>query len=218
LFEILTRGEKMSLVVFLNVNEIKETSLSFASIIVALCKTPNVSRVNVWGNLAPDLNKYLDRIPRSVNVQVSESSTPFAKVLQDELLKISPQSMVVVVQDFSYLFLPECFASAATGVVSGFHYCQFEEILNDAPGVVNFAMKYWKAPSYSETLNYTCQASTLVQDLSVFQTYEKPFEILDILKNRKISTPFPSLAAKLPLQNTQSLIPWHQVKQMIEQF
>lgn len=209
----------MSLAVFFNVNEVKETSvLSFASIIVALCKTPNVSRVCIWGNVDPELNKYLDRIPRNVKVELCGTSTPFSSMLQHELTLIAPQTMVSVVQDFSYLFLPECFASAATGVVSGFNYCQFEEIINDAPGVVNFAMKYWKAPSYSETLNYTCQASTLTQDLSVFQTYDKPFEILDILKNRKIATPFPSLAAKLPLQNTPSLIPWQQVRQMIEQF
>lgn len=209
----------MSLSIVLNVNEVRESSLlSFASVIVALCKTPNVSRVIVWGNVAPDLNKYLDRIPRSITVQAVGSTVPFPTFLQNELNSFAPQSMISVIQDFSALFLPECFASTATGVASGFHYCQFEEILNDAPGVLSFAMKYWKAPSYSKTLNYTCQVSTLLQDISVFQSYEDPFEILDILKSRKIATPFPSLAAKLPLTTAPSLIPWQQVKQMIEQF
>jgi hypothetical protein len=139
-------------------------------------------------------------------------------MIQHELASIAPQSMVAVIHEFSALYLPESLAAAAVGIESGLQYCQYEEIVNDTPGVLSFAMKYWKAPSFSETRNFTCQASTLSQDLSVFLTYDKPFEILDIIKSRKIATPFPSLANSLPLTNKPSLIPWQQVKQMIEQF
>ena len=206
------------MIVCLNISNVKSehSLLSFASIIVALSKTPNIVRVCIQGTPSAETSKYLDRIPR--NIPLITSDAPFLTMIQHELGNVAPNSMVVSIEDFSALYLPESLASAAVGVESGLHYCQFEEILNDTPGVLSFAMKYWKAPSFGETKNFACHASTLVQDMSVFLTYEKPFEILDIIKSRKIATPFPSLASQLPLSPKPSLIPWNQVKQMIEQF
>ena len=210
----------MSLVVFLNVSEIKskDALLSFASVIVSLSKTPNISKVFIWGAATHEVTRYIDRIPRSITITQSSHDHSFYTTIFKGLEGVSPQSMIAVIEDFSYMYLPESLVSCATAIESGLHYCQFVEILNDVPGIVSFSTKYWKAPSYTEAKSFMSRASTLSQDQDVFETYAKPFEILDIVKSRKIATPMPSLAAKLPLQNIPSLIPWQQVKQLIEQF
>jgi hypothetical protein len=81
------------------------------------------------------------------------------------------------------------------------------------------ALRFWKLPSFTPDSqgNFMARGVILRNDLDTFADYDRPFEILDAVRGRKIGTPLPSLACALPLNNPPPMIQWPNILQMIEQ-
>lgn len=217
------QGPTQKVVVLVDSSVIQEKAqgkLCMGSLIFALSKTTGISKVVFsYTETLSEIQELLNKIPRSIPVETVQKE--FLPFLRDESQKLSPSDLVLVYSSPLFL-LPDSIASAAVGLAqSGLGYVQFEENTSSEPGVISFAARYWKNPSYtnsSKQHTYMTKAVLLQQDMDIFCKYDQPFEILDVLRGRKIATPMPSLATLLPLPTPNlSLINWQATVSMIEQ-
>jgi hypothetical protein len=195
--------------------------LSLASAIFAISKTPSISKVKVWYGTSKAAEALFNKLPRNVGLETL-SGASFAEALQHGITSVPPSELVFIYQGSPLLLIPESLVSAATAVVHlDLHYAQFEELASQTPVNINFAGRYWKTPSYSSSqVSVVARASTLAMDLEMFALHKDAYSVLDMLRQRKIGTPMPSLACTLPLPPahlTPPMIPWANVKSMIEQ-
>ncbi len=196
--------------------------LSLASVIFAISKTPAISKVKVWYGSSKAAEPLFNKLPRNVSLDCIDAPT-FTDALQQCITQLPSTDLVFVYQGAPLLLIPESLASAATAVMHlDLHYAQFEELPSNFPVNISFAGRYWKTPSYYSTqVPFVARASTLAMDLDVFALHkDTAYSVLDVLRQRKIGTPMPSLACALPLpppQQSPPMIPWANIKGMIEQ-
>jgi len=192
----------------------KNAQLALASTILSMSKIPNMARVCAYGK-----SPLLEKVPRNVKLDFIDGAT-FNDAYRKDLL--TDKSELVYIASSKHVILPEALGCACAAFQSmGIDYAQLEDVqTNHAVMVANAAIRYWKLPSFSSEAqgNFVARASILRADLDTFADYEKPFEILDAVRNRKIGTPLPSLACALPLAaNPPPMIQWPAILQMIEQ-
>jgi hypothetical protein len=204
-----------------SVIDLPQGKLCLGSLIFALSKTQGISRVvfSHTEKLSAQVQDLLNKIPRSILVETKEKE--FLSFLKDESLKLLPSDLVLV-YSLPLFVLPDSIVSGALGLSqAGLSYVQFEENTSTEPGIISFAARYWKVPSYSNSSKrhtFMTKAVHLQQDMEIFSKYDQPFEILDVLRGRKIATPMPSLATSLPLPvPNYPMINWQATVSMIEQ-
>jgi hypothetical protein len=194
--------------------------ICLASLIFALSKTTNLGKVIFSASqpLGPEVQLLVNKIPRGVSVEVVEN-IDFTDFFTQTCTKL-PKGDFVLVYASPLFLLPDSLSVGAAGIVGGNQYIHFEEILNTEPGIINFAARYWKSPSYQNNkgfLTFMTNVSLLQQDQNIFLTHANPFEILDMIRGRKTSTPMPSLATSLPIEQPHPMINWQATISMIEQ-
>jgi len=196
--------------------------VSLASAIFAISKTPSVTKVKVWYGTSKSAEPLFNKLPRNVSLDTVNAET-FNDALKQCISQIPSTELVFVYQGAPFLLIPESLVSASAAIVHlDMHYAQFEELPSSTPVNISFAGRYWKTPSYSSALvPVVARASTLAMDMDMFDVHkDATYSVLDMLRQRKIGTPMPSLACSLPLPPTQQappMIPWANIKAMIEQ-
>jgi hypothetical protein len=213
---------KLQVLVDTSVIDLPQGRLCMGSLIFAISKTQGISRVvfSYSGEkISAQVQDLLNKIPRSITVETVKKE--FMDFLTEETRKMSSSDFVFVYSSPLFL-LPDSIMAAVAGIVQGgLAYTQLEENTSVEPGIISFAARYWKVPSYSNTSKqhtFMTRALTLHQDLEVFVKYDQPFEILDVLRGRKIATPMPSLATSLPMPSPNyPMINWQATISMIEQ-
>jgi hypothetical protein len=205
----------MSLTVYLDVTVSSKTAqLALASSILALSKIPNVARVCAYGSPVP----LLEKVPRSVKLDFMTGET-FEKACFKDIQ--TDKSDLVYVASTKHAVLPEALGCACAAFQSlGVDYVQLEDVPSPHAVMVTYAMRFWKLPSYSAEArsNFVARRLVICNDLDTFVDYAAPFDFLDAVRGRKISTPLPSLSCALPLaSNAPPMIQWPAILQMIEQ-
>jgi hypothetical protein len=192
----------------------KNAQLALASTILSMSKIPNMAKVCAYGR-----SPLLEKVPRNVKLDFIEGAT-FTDAYRKDLL--TDKSELVFVASNKHVILPEALGCACAAFQSmAVDYVQLEDVqTNHAVMIAVAAIRYWKLPSFSSEAqgNFVARASILRADLETFADYDKPFEVLDAVRGRKIGTPLPSLACALPLAaNPPPMIQWPAIIQMIEQ-
>ena len=196
--------------------------VSLASAIFAISKTPSISKVKVWYGTCKGAESLFNKLPRNVALDCIDAPT-FTHAVQQCISQIPSNDLVFVYQGAPLLLIPEALVSAATAILHlDMHYAQLEELPSSTPVNISFAGRYWKTPSYySAQVPIVARASTLAMDMDMLTLHkDTAYSVLDVLRQRRIGTPMPSLACALPLpplQQAPPMIPWGNVKAMIEQ-
>jgi hypothetical protein len=208
-------NQKMFLTVYLDASaQGKNAQLALASAILSLSKIPNMARVCAFGK-----SPLLEKVPRSVKLDFITGDS-FTDAYRKDIL--TDTSDLVFVASSKCIIVPEALGCACAAFQNmGIDYAQLEDVsTSHAVVVAAAALRYWKLPSYSAESqgNFVARGVILRNDLDTFAEYDRPFEILDTVRGRKIGTPLPSLSCTLPLSSTAPpMIQWPNIIQMIEQ-
>ena len=211
---------QMSLVVCINCPKTlsEHDSISLASYVFSISKTPGIKSVCVYGHSSP----ILDKLPRSLGLIEKPLTSSFYEAVFDTCKKeLLPTDLVLVISQLKDLVLPEALQCAALALRKT-DYAFFREFLPQTMTKVEFIdARHWMLGVPAQNIFMT-RVSTLIQDneefrLSKTQEMNLSFDVLSILKHRVLASPVPSLSCPLPLSTSDPpLVPWKQVQELVK--
>lgn len=203
----------------------EDTTLSLASYVFALGKTPAIKLVTLFCDSPPPL---VDKLPRSIPLKIAPRPAKprnfFDSVLSfcatDPGVQVLPIDLVLVVPELNELIVPEAIQCAALAN-RGCHYAFLREKLDSGLAKVEFLeARHWMLGlAQPGGKSFMTKYSTLLQDQEELKDDEGiVFETLTVLKKRVNAAPVPSLSCPLPLSTSSvpPVVPWKQVYDLIK--
>jgi hypothetical protein len=204
----------------------EESTLSLASYVFALGKTPSIKLVTLFCDSPPSL---VDKLPRSIALKIAPRPPRPTKIFESILsfcaspdvgVNVLPIDLVLVVPELNELIVPEAIQCAALAN-RGCNYAFLREKLDGSLTRVEFLdARHWmlgQAQPPGGTL--MTKYSVLLQDQDELKEDDGfLFETLAVLKKRGHATPLPSLSCPLPLSagSVPPVVPWKQVYELIK--
>ena len=209
----------------------QDSTLSLASYVFALGKSPSIKLVTLFCDSSPSL---VDKLPRSMSVKIAPRPSKPNKLMDsifslcassDLGVQVLPIDLVLIVPDVNEIILPEAIQCSALAMRTC-HYAFLREKLDPSclTRVEFLEARHWMlGQTQPSSKTYMTKYATLMQDQEDLREEEDyMFETLTVLKKRVIASPLPSLSCPLPLDSGSGLaslppaVPWKQVNDLIK--